>query len=86
MLYTYKHICVILIGTMGERRDTKNHMKVVRCARGVESYKPFQKRSYSEGCHYDHDFIRMCGLRDPFTNAGCMSFAQLPPDIYPRHI
>ena len=71
---------------MGERRDTKKYMKKVCCARGVENYKPFEKRSYSEGRHCDPDFIQLCGLRDPFTNADCMSFALLPPNIYPRHI
>ena len=71
---------------MAERHDTKQFMKIVRCGRGIENYKPFEKRNYSEGRHCDDDFIRMCGLRDPFTYAGCMSFVQLPRNIYPRHI
>ncbi|PWA89061.1 abscisic aldehyde oxidase 3 [Artemisia annua] len=79
-------LCVILIGTMGKRRDTKQYMKKVRWARGVDNYKPFEKCNYHEGRHCDLDFIRLSGLRQPFTNAGCLSFALLPPDIYPRHL
>ena len=71
---------------MAERHDTKRFMKTVRCGRGINNYKPFEKRSYSEGRTCDDDFIRMCGLREPFTNARCMTFVRLPRNIYPRHI
>lgn len=71
---------------MGERSDTKQFMKKVRCARSVNVYKPFENRAYHEGRYCDQDYIRMTGLRQPFINAGCLPFAILPPEIYPRHI
>lgn len=71
---------------MGDRRDTKQYMKKVRCARGVKVYGPFVNRTYHEGRHCDPDFIRMTGLKEPFMEAGCLPFATLPPEIYPCYI
>ena len=58
---------------MGERCDTKKFMKKVRCALGVDNYKPFENRPYHEGRHCDLDFIRMTGLRQTFTDVGHIS-------------
>ena len=71
---------------MGERKDNKEFMKKVCCARGVENFKPFQNRNYHEGHHFDLELIRITGLREPLTNEGFLSFALIPPEIYHRHI